>query len=90
MARTTESTRYRAEAGEDQQGVMARLRMGAGVVAVAALALFFLQNLQEVDIHFLWFDWTTRMLWALLVSAAVGALAALAFGMRRPREREQR
>jgi uncharacterized integral membrane protein len=89
MARTTtEGARYRAEPAEGQS-VMARLRMGAGVVAVAALVLFFFQNLQEVDIHFLWFDWTTRMLWALLVSAAVGAAAALAFGMRRPRERQR-
>jgi uncharacterized integral membrane protein len=52
-----------------------QLRFGGIVVAAVALLLFFFQNLQEVEINFLWFDWNTQMVWALLVSAVVGALA---------------
>jgi uncharacterized integral membrane protein len=59
---------------------IARIKSGAGVLALAALALFLLQNLQEVDVHFLWFDWSTRMTWALLASAAFGGIGAVLIG----------
>jgi uncharacterized integral membrane protein len=58
-----------------------RIRWALGAVAVALLVVFLLQNLQEADVNFLWFEWETRMLWALIVSAIAGALAALAFGI---------
>jgi len=73
---------------EAHPNLIARVRTAVGLVALAALALFFLQNLQEVEMHFLWFDIETRMLWALLASAAVGALSWWAVGrfarVRRP------
>lgn len=56
---------------------MARLTLVLGLVGAGALVLFLLQNLQHTEIHFLWFDWTTRMLWALLASALIGAASAL-------------
>ena len=62
-----------------------RIRTGAGVTAVALLALFFVQNLQEVDVHFLWFDWSIRMTFALLASALAGAIAWAGFGAVRAR-----
>ena len=34
-----------------------RIKLVVGLVALGALILFLLQNLQEVDIHFLWFEW---------------------------------
>lgn len=64
-----------------------RLRWVLGGVAVAALILFVLQNLQSVNVNFLWFEWETRMLWALIFAAAAGALATLAFGWQRGRAR---
>ena len=65
-----------------------QIRMGAGVVATAALLLFFLQNLQEVRMHFLWFDWHTRLIFALLVSSVVGGVTAwLAGALRRRGQR---
>jgi uncharacterized integral membrane protein len=64
----------------------ARVKLGLGALAVTLLVVFFLQNLQEVDIHFLWFDWTTRMLYALVIAAIVGALAAAVFATTRPRD----
>jgi uncharacterized integral membrane protein len=63
----------------------ARVKMGAGVVATLALLLFFAQNLQEVQMHFLWFDWNTRLLFALFASTAIGALATWLFGTLRRR-----
>ena len=67
-----------------------QLRMGAGGVATAALLLFFLQNLQEVRMHFLWFDWETRLIFALLVSSVVGGVAAWLIGALRRRGQRAR
>ena len=47
-----------------------RIKLSVGILALALLLLFMAQNLQRVNIHFLWFDWHTRLLWALLVAAA--------------------
>ena len=69
-----------------ETSVRDRIKLVAGIVALATLILFLLQNLQEVDIHFLWFEWSTRMIWALLASAIVGALAIVLFAtLRRDR-----
>jgi uncharacterized integral membrane protein len=67
-----------------------QVRMGAGVVAIGALLLFFLQNLQEVRMHFLWFDWDTRLIFALLVSAVVGGVGAWLVGTLRRRGQRTR
>lgn len=55
------------------------LRVILGALVVGALVVFMLQNLQETEIHFLWFDWTTRLLYALLASAVFGSLATWLF-----------
>ena len=64
-----------------------RLRLAGVVLAASALLLFFLQNLHDAKISFLWFDWTTRTIWALAASGSVGAiggaLAATLFMRRR-------
>ncbi len=71
---------------EPPQG--SRVKLALGVTALALLLLFMAQNLQRVEIHFLWLDWHTRLLWALLVSTAFGAVAAAAFStFRRRRDR---
>ena len=57
-----------------------RVKLGTGVTAIIALGLFLLSNLQAVDIRFLGVEWHTRMLWAILVSAIVGALATIVGG----------
>ena len=61
-----------------QQGMGDRLKLWGGVGAGALLALFFFQNLQTVEVHFLWFNWDIRMTFALVASAVVGIVAALA------------
>jgi uncharacterized integral membrane protein len=53
--------------------------IGAAVAAVVVL-LFFLQNMQETTIHFLWMDWDMDTAWALLLSAVLGGIAVF-FGM---------
>ena len=80
------------EAGGEGLGLLARVRLGVGVVATAAVARFLLQNLQEVDVRFLWFDWSIRMTWALMASTAFGVVATAIFvlaAMRRSPKKQQ-
>ena len=57
-----------------------------GAVSAALLLLFLLQNLQEVDVHFLWMSFSMRLTWALLAAAAFGVIAVAAFSLFRHRE----
>jgi uncharacterized integral membrane protein len=50
------------------------LRLAVAALTLGALLLFFLQNLHDARISFLWFDWTTRTIWALIASGALGAV----------------
>ena len=61
------------------------LRLGGGVALVLALALFFIQNFDDARISFLWFDRSIPLVFALLLSAAVGALATWLFSTLRGR-----
>jgi uncharacterized integral membrane protein len=61
--------------GPEEPDLGDRLKLAGAVVAAVALVLFFFQNLQQVKINFLWMDWNTQMIWALLVSALLGAVA---------------
>ena len=87
--RDSEAIREPQRDVESRLGLFARVRIAAGTLALGALVLFLLQNLQEVDVHFLWFDWSTRMLWALLAAGASGGLAAILFGTLAGRKRGQ-
>lgn len=79
----------RVQGAAAQPGLIDRSKLVLGAVALGALLLFLLQNLQEADVHFFWFDWSTRMVWALLVSAIAGALAAILIGtLSRRRDRK--
>jgi uncharacterized integral membrane protein len=76
-----------------ERDVMDQLKLAGAIVASIALALFFLQNLQEVEINFLWFDWNTQMIWALVVSAVlggVGVFLSMWFGQRQAQRRKER
>ena len=75
--------------GPEEPDLGDRLKLAGAVIAGAALVLFFLQNLQEVKINFLWMDWNTQMIWALIVSALLGAIGVfLALTMRGRRGRK--
>jgi uncharacterized integral membrane protein len=53
--------------------------MWSGVGALAALGIFFAQNLQDVEIHFLWWTREMPMILALAFSAGAGAVAMWGF-----------
>ena len=72
----------------DEMSFSERLRLYGGVAIIAVLILFFLQNLHEAEVRFLWFEWETRVIWALLVSAVFGAIAT--FSMVTIRSRKAR
>ena len=61
----------------DEMSFSEKARLYGSIAIVAVLVLFFLQNLQEAEVRFLWFEWETRVIWALVVSAIFGALATL-------------
>lgn len=61
--------------GPEEPDLGDRLKLAGAGIAAVALVLFFFQNLQQVKINFLWMDWNTQMIWALLVSALLGAVA---------------
>jgi uncharacterized integral membrane protein len=63
-----------------EASLWSRIKLSAGILALALLLLFMAQNLQRVNIHFLWFDWHTRLLWALLVAAAFGGISTIVAG----------
>ena len=52
-----------------------RLRLYGSLAVLVLLVLFCLQNLQEAQLRFLWFEWETRVIWALILSATFGAVA---------------
>ncbi len=81
------------EPATERLGLLARIRLAVGVVATLAVMLFLLQNLQQVDVRFLWFDWSIRMTWALMASTAFGVLATVIFVLaaaRRPKSERSR
>ncbi len=61
----------------DEMSFSERARLYGSVAVVVVLVVFFLQNLHEAEIRFLWFEWETRVIWALIVSAVFGAIATL-------------
>lgn len=79
MTRDNETTRLDQVPGVEESPLPS-LRAIFGAIVVGALVLFLLQNLQRTEIHFLWFDWKTRMVFALLASAVIGSLATWLFG----------
>ncbi len=64
-----------ANAGE--MSLTERLRLYGGIAIIVVLITFFLQNLHEAELRFLWFEWETRVIWALLLSAILGAISTL-------------
>ncbi len=88
MSRSREQDRFRP--ASQAPGTFDRIKAAAGIIAVVLLLLFFVQNLQDVKVNFLFFTMHTRLLWALLVSAAFGAIGTFLVGVLRGRsDREE-
>ncbi|HET9201245.1 MAG TPA: LapA family protein [Dehalococcoidia bacterium] len=56
-----------------------------GVLLVVALVVFILANTEDVNVDFVVFDTDMALAWALLISAALGFIAGLAFAWLRGR-----
>jgi len=70
-------------------------KLGGGAIAtiggLALLAIFMLQNREDVRVKFLAWDWTWPVWLLILVSAVFGAIVWLGLGiMRRHRRRKER
>ncbi|MEX0785871.1 MAG: hypothetical protein WD939_04470 [Dehalococcoidia bacterium] len=55
-----------------EQPLSERLKLWGAIALGLILLVFFLQNLHEAEVRFLWFEWTTRVIWSLVVSALFG------------------
>jgi len=69
----------------DERSIIDWIKLGIGIVGALALIVFFVQNRGEVNINFLWMEWSAGLIWALLASAILGALSAVAFATIRGR-----
>lgn len=78
------------QAPVEERSLADNIKLGAGVLLVGALALFFLQNFDDAQINFLWFDWELPLVFALVLSAAVGGLATWLFTTLRGRSERKR
>ena len=67
-----------------------QIRLWGGLGAGALLVIFLLQNLQRVEVNFLWMSYDIRMVYALLATAALGAFTAVSVGFLRGRARASR
>lgn len=67
----------------EERDVLDQIKIAGVMIAVGIMLLFFLSNFQHVEIKFLGATWHPRMIWALIVSALLGAVGgALAFTIR--------
>jgi uncharacterized integral membrane protein len=75
----------------EERDFLDQVKIGAAVIGIVALVLFFVQNQTNVPIHFLWMTWHVSMIVALVVTTALGAaLALLALTIRGRRARRVR
>jgi uncharacterized integral membrane protein len=72
----------------EERSLLGQIRLWGGLAGVALLAVFLVQNLDDARVNFLWFDWDIPLIFALIASAILGALASMLFGFFRSRARE--
>ncbi|MHB8375656.1 MAG: hypothetical protein ACYDEB_01680 [Dehalococcoidia bacterium] len=80
MQKTHQQEEARAPERTAAANLWGRVKLIVGLIALAVLTLFLLQNFQHADIRFLWFEWRTRMVFALLAAAVAGAIATIVIG----------
>jgi uncharacterized integral membrane protein len=74
----------------EERSLADNVRLGGGIALLLALVLFFAQNFDDANISFLWFDWELPLVFALVLSAAVGGLATWLFTTLRGRSERKR
>jgi uncharacterized integral membrane protein len=60
-----------------------RTRLIVALVIAAVILVFAFQNTNQVRVSFLFFHWDARVIYLIIVSALLGALAAYLMGRRR-------
>ena len=78
------------EPQDEARSLGSQIRLWGGLFSGVLLVVFLLQNLQKVEINFLWFEWHARMIVALIVTAFLGAVMTLMVGFFRRRGQEAR
>jgi uncharacterized integral membrane protein len=76
----------------DGPGMMDRIRLGLGIAGAIVLVIFLVQNLESTTISFLFWEWDMPLIFALIASAVLGALAwgIVGFLRRRAQDAELR
>src|SRR3990172_1321912 len=82
--------RLATEAAElaEERSFLGQIRLWGGIAGAALLVLFLVQNLQEAEVNFLWFEWNVRLIFALIGSAVLGAIASMLIGFFRRRSQQ--
>lgn len=66
------------------------LKLGGGIAIIAALVIFLLQNLEDAEVTFLFWEWTFPLFFALLLAAGLGAIVSWMFTTFRGRSARKR
>jgi uncharacterized integral membrane protein len=82
--------RIGVEATEESRSLFGQIRLWLGLIGAGLPVLFLVQNLDEVDVDFLWFEWQVPMIAALIAAAVLGALTSMLLGFFRRRGQEAR
>lgn len=74
------------------RSLLGQIRLWGGIGAGALLVAFLAQNLQTAEVNFLWMSYDIRMIYALGMAAALGAITFFFLGVlrRRSRRKERR
>ena len=65
------------------------LKLGGGIAVIAAFIIFLLQNTEDAEVTFLFWEYTTPLFFALLLAAALGAIIAFLFATFRGRRQRK-
>jgi uncharacterized integral membrane protein len=90
MQQKTREARQAHLSEQVETSTWAKIKLVVGLVALAALILFLVQNFQDAKVNFLWFTWHTQVIWALLAAAIAGAIATIVFGTLQARNARSR
>jgi uncharacterized integral membrane protein len=76
----------------DQRSIMSQVRLWGGIACAVLLVIFLVQNLEDANVEFLFWNLEMPLIFALIGAAALGAVAVQVFGYlrRRAKDEEQR
>lgn len=72
----------------EQRSLVGQIRLWGGIGGAALLVLFLVQNLDDARVRFLFWKFDIPLIFALIASAILGAVAVQVFGFFRRRAKE--